>query len=102
MWGNGGKIRETLKSEGREELQMERVIEAEGHGLRKRVKNQEKQGFFTPAKAVIIITVQIRDRYQRHKSLACIGRTGPLLRVINQNITKKPQTPHLEEKEANS
>lgn len=102
MWGNGGKIRETLKSEGREELQMERVIEAEGHGLRKRVKNQEKQGFFTPAKAVIIITVQIRDRYQRHKSLACIGRTRPLLRVINQNITKKPQTPHLEEKEANS
>lgn len=44
MWHKGGKIRETFQSRGKEELQIEKVIETGGHGLRKRVKKHEKEG----------------------------------------------------------
>lgn len=30
----------------------------------------------------------MRDGYQSYKSLACIGRAGPLFRVINQKAEK--------------
>lgn len=50
---------------------MERVIEAEGHGLRKKkVKKSEK---------TMKSKVQMRDGYQRHKKLARIEEQDPYL-----------------------